>query len=304
MDEAKSVAVILNGISLQKKLFYTKILPALEAVARVEVFETRSKNDAINIATKVRYQKYDAMMAAGGDGTLHQVVNGLLQDNENAKNIPSLGLIPLGSGNDFARTMNVTAKSEAVQRCLSRFLSKPVDVGKISFLSDPELPPRYFINIADVGMGPIVVERLLNSGRAFGSLVAYYMAIIHTFFTYRPETVKIQTPLWKWEGAIRSLAIANGKFFGNGIGIAPDAVVDDGKFSCFIAGKVSVLDFIIQNGRLRKGKRAIHDEIEYREADVLELSGLKTLAIEADGELTGKLPVRIEILPKRIQFLC
>jgi len=304
MDEAKSVAVILNGISLQKKLFYTKILPALEAVMRVEVFETRSKNDAINIAAKIRYQKFEAIVAAGGDGTLHQVINGLLQDNETAKNIPPLGLIPLGSGNDFARTMNVTAKPEAAQHVMSRFHSKLIDIGKISFLADSKLPPRYFINIADVGMGPIVVERLLSSGRAFGSLVAYYMAIIHTFFTYRPETVKIQTPLWKWEGAIRSLAIANGKFFGNGIGIAPDAEVDDGKFSCFIAGKVSVLDFIIQNGRLRKGKRAVHDEIEYREADVIELNGLKTLAIEADGELAGKLPVRIEILPKRIEFLC
>jgi YegS/Rv2252/BmrU family lipid kinase len=304
MGEGKSVAVILNGISLRKKLFYKKILPALKNVAQVEVFETHSRNDAVQLAAKAVYQNYDAILAAGGDGTLHQVVNGLLQDNENATGLPTLGLIPLGSGNDFARTFNLTASAEALQHLLSQFRLKPVDIGKISFPAEGNLPHRYFINIADVGMGPQVVQRVLASGRPFGSVVQYYVAILHTFFTYRPELLSVKTPLWKWEGVVRSLAIANGRFFGNGIGIAPDAVVDDGKFSCFIAGKVSVWDFIIQNGRLRKGKRAVHDEIEYREAEQMELSSTKPLPIEADGELVGYLPVRIELLPKRLKFLC
>lgn len=106
------------------------------------------------------------------------------------------------------------------------------------------------------------------------------------------------------EWCLRSVAVANGKFFGNGIGIAPDAVVDDGKFSCFIAGNVSVMDFIIQNGRLRNGKRAIHDAIEYREADEVTISASKALPIEADGELVGNLPVHVTILPRRLKFLC
>lgn len=303
-EGVKSVCIILNGISLKKKYFYSKILPALKKVANVEVHETRSKNDAVQLAGKTVHQHYDAILAAGGDGTLHQVLNGMLLHHETAKDLPLLGLIPLGSGNDFARTINVSNKPEALEELLKRFSGKPIDIGKIIFSNKPELPPRYFINIADVGMGPIVVERLLNSGRAFGSLVAYYAAIIKTFFTYRPEEIMLQTPLWKWSGAIRSVAVANGKFFGNGIGIAPDAVVDDGKFSCFIAGKVSVLDFIIQNGRLRNGKRAIHDAIEYREADEVTISASKALPIEADGELVGNLPVHVTILPRRLKFLC
>ncbi|MBX2961401.1 MAG: diacylglycerol kinase family lipid kinase [Cyclobacteriaceae bacterium] len=299
----RSVCIILNGISLRKKFFYAKVLPALQDVVNAEVWETRSKNDAVTLAAKAVGRSYDAVVAAGGDGTLHQVLNGMLKNHEQAVDLPVLGLIPLGSGNDFARTIGVKRDVHDLKNLFSSFTTSAVDIGKIIF-PESSTPPRYFINIADVGMGPIVVERLLNSGRAFGSLVAYYMAIIHTFFTYRTESVKVQTSLWKWEGVIRSLAVANGKFFGNGIGIAPDAVVDDGKFSCFIAGNVSVLDFIIQNGRLRKGKRAIHDEIEYREADIIELSGVKPLAIEADGELVGKLPVRIEVLPKQLKFLC
>ena len=304
-EGGKSVCIILNGISLKKKYFYSKILPALKKAAKVvEVHETRSKNDAVQLAGKAVHQHYDAILAAGGDGTLHQVLNGMMLHHETAKDIPLLGLIPLGSGNDFARTMNISNKPEAIEEILNRFTSKLIDIGKITFPDKSELPPRYFINIADVGMGPIVVERLLNSGRAFGSFVAYYAAIIKTFFTYRPEEIILQTPLWKWSGPVRSVAVANGKFFGNGIGIAPDAVVDDGKFSCFIAGNVSVLDFIIQNGRLRSGKRAIHDDIEYREANEVTIKSSKVLPIEADGELVGKLPVHITMLPRRLKFLC
>lgn len=303
-EDTKSVCIILNGISLRKKYFYSKILPALKKLANVEVYETRSKNDAVQLAGKAVHQHYDAILAAGGDGTLHQVLNGMLLHYETTKDLPLLGLIPLGSGNDFARTMDVSDRPEVLGEILRRFTSKSIDIGKITFPDKSELPPRYFINIADVGMGPIVVERLLNSGRAFGSLVAYYAAIIKTFFTYNPEEITLQTPLWKWHGAIRSVAVANGKFFGNGIGIAPDAVVDDGVFSCFIAGKVSVLDFIIQNGRLRSGKRAIHDDIEYREANEVTIKSSNVLPIEADGELVGKLPVRITMLPRRLKFLC
>lgn len=301
--EKKSVCVILNGISLKKNQFYSKILPALQQVVNVEVHETRSKNDAVLLAAKAVTRSVDAIVAAGGDGTLNQVLNGMLQDHEQSNNLPVLGLIPLGSGNDFARTVGVRRDVRSLTKLFADFSSRPVDVGKITFDDSSELP-CYFINIADVGMGPYVIKRLLNSDRIFGSLVAYYVAIIKTFFTYRPFKLHMRTPVWNWSGTIRSVAIANGKFFGNGIGIAPDAKPDDGVFSCFIAGKVSVLDFIVQNGRLRKGKRPVHSEIQYRETDSITLQTDELQPIEADGELVGNLPVTIHVLQKRVRFLC
>lgn len=299
----KSVIIILNGISLRKNHFYSKILPALQHVVHVDVQETRSKNDAVLLASKAVTQSYDAIVAAGGDGTLNQVLNGMLQEHEQSNHLPVLGLIPLGSGNDFARTMGVRGEINSLKKLFRDFSYRPVDLGKITFIDSGE-KPRYFINIADVGMGPYVVQRLLSSDRIFGSLVAYYAAIIKTFFTYRPFALHMSTPQWKWSGKIRSVAIANGRFFGNGICIAPDAKPDDGLFSCFIAGKISVVDFILQNGRLRKGKRPIHKEIQYRETDSVTLRADETQPIEADGELVGTLPVTIDVLRKRVKFLC
>jgi diacylglycerol kinase (ATP) len=300
----KKIAIVLNGISLKKDFFYSQILPALSSVVQVEVVESRMREDAIALTSKLVYKGFDAIVAAGGDGTLHEVVNGLLQGNEQSVNLPAIGLIPLGSGNDFARTMNLKKDKASIINIFSRFSARAIDVGKINFPDSPTENPRYFINIADIGMGPEVVERLSQSGRSFGTLAAYYAAIFRTFLTFKRIPVSVKTQQWEWQGTIRSLAVANGKYFGSGIGIAPDAMPDDGVFSCFIAGNVSVLDFILQQGRLRSGKRARHDAIEYREATTLSLHSSSDAKIEADGELVGNLPVRIDVVPKRLKFLC
>ncbi len=300
----KKIAIVLNGISLKKDFFYSQILPALSCVVQPEVVESRMHEDAITLASKLVYKGFDAIVAAGGDGTLNEVVNGVLLENEQSVNIPSVGLIPLGSGNDFARTMNLKRDRASIVNVFSRFSTRAIDVGKINFLTSPTDNPRYFVNIADIGMGPEVVARLSQSGRSFGTLAAYYAAIFRTFLTFNRIPVSARAPHWEWEGKIRSLAVANGKFFGSGIGIAPDAIPDDGIFSCFIAGNVSALDFILQQGRLRSGKRARHEAIEYREATTIELHSGSDARIEADGELVGQLPVRIDLLHKRLKFLC
>ena len=300
----KRIAIILNGISLRKEFFYSNILPRLSKVVKAEVYETRAREDAVLQASKLMYKGYDAIVAAGGDGTLNEVINGILREDEQSKSLPVAGLIPMGSGNDFARTMNIGTQADAIVKMFTRFESVEVDVGKISFRDKPTSSPRYFINIADAGMGPVVVQRMLDSGRPFGTNLAYYTAILRTFFGYKPVPVEVRTSLWKWKGNIRALAVANGKYFGSGIGIAPGAKPDDGIFTCFIAGNVSVLDFILQNNRLRRGKRAIHREIEYREAAEVEIYSTDPNAlIEADGELVGSLPVKIELLHKRLRFL-
>lgn len=303
MEVVKRIAIILNGISLKKKLFFTKLLPALQQITDVHIYETRTKHDAITLSSKAVDKHYEVILAAGGDGTLNQVVNGMLTGNESSSKLPALGLIPLGSGNDFARTVNIKPVASLISDLLLANEPKPVDVGRITFTAEKGTPVCYFINIADVGMGPEVVKHVLASGRAFGSVAAYYAAIIRTFFTYRPQEVILQTPLWNWSGPMRSAAIANGRFFGNGLGIAPDARVDDGTFSCFIAGQVSVVDFLIQNWRLRSGRRAVHNEIEYREANSVTITASKKLPIEADGELVGTLPVKIDVLAGRLKFL-
>jgi diacylglycerol kinase (ATP) len=303
----KNIIVVLNGISLKKKLFYHEYLPALSEVFQVEVQETLSKNDARSLASKFTERYVDAIIAAGGDGTLNQVVNGILKDREDEAKLPAVGIIPIGSGNDFARGADLKLSVEQTMKLLSSFQPKPIDVGVVEFALQPgkvsEMNSAYFVNVADIGMGPEVVGKLLSSGRPFGSEVAYYKSILNTFLTYQPMVVKAVTPDWTWEGKLRTLAVANGKYYGHGLCIAPDAVMDDRMFSIFICGNVSVLDFIMHTGTLKKGRNILMDEVLYKTATSIEFSSSKPCPIEGDGEILGWLPARVRMIRKRLNFL-
>lgn len=298
------VAIILNGISLKKKFVIHELLPALKPLFDVEVFETRSPNNAIQLASKATDQRFDVIMAAGGDGTIHQVVNGILEGREKAGNLPALGIIPIGSGNDFARALKIEANVDQIVKLLKQ-QPRAIDVGKINYRSDSDggnERTRYFINEVDIGMGPEVVKKVMSGGRRwFGASISYYMAILSTFMTYKPLHAKIQTSNWSWEGKIRTLAIANGNYYGHGLCISPDSKPDDGRFGTFICSGVSVFDFIRFSETLKKGKHVRIPEVMYNEADAIELTSSQTTPVEADGEILGYLPASVEMLPLRLK---
>jgi diacylglycerol kinase (ATP) len=297
------IAIILNGISLKKKFFYKKVLPALKDF-NVDVLETRTKDDALEFASKCVEKKYDLLIAAGGDGTLNQVLNGMLLNHEGQLDLPVLGVLPLGSGNDFARAMKISRKAKEFKERIKLFQARNLDVGKIHSTHENGDPiSSYFINVADAGMGPEVVNRM-SRNRSFGSGVAYYKAIIATFFSYKPITVKIKTPEWEWKNKLRTLAIGNAKFYGHGLCIAPDAKTDDGLFSTFVCGDVSVLEFIRYSGTMKNSKKIVHPKVTYASAKLIEMTAESPCRIEADGELLGFLPATIDIIPGRIKFLC
>ncbi len=301
----KRVAIILNGISLKKKFFYNKVLPRLSKLFQVDVFETRTKHDAIGLASKAVDKYYDVVIAAGGDGTLNQVLNGMLRGREGNSKLPLIAVLPIGSGNDFARTLKITTDVQALIDKLVSLKYCNVDVGKIQYQSEEQKTEfSYFVNVVDAGMGPEVVSRLASSGRSFGSEVAYYVAILSTFFSYKAMEVEIKTPEWRWKNKLRTVAVGNGKFYGNGLCIAPGAKPDDGIFSSFICGDVSVLEFIWYSFDLKNSKEIVHSKIKYASAKHIEFIAETPCRVEADGELLGLLPAVIDIIPARIKFLC
>ena len=302
----KNAVIILNGISLKKKIFYRDYLPPIAEIMDVEVHETVSRNDARFLASKFTEKNVDAILSAGGDGTLHQVVNGILKGRENERNLPAVGVIPIGSGNDFFRSTGMKQNPDQLLKVLAEFNPRPVDVGHVTFRVLPEggdMNSAYFVNVADMGMGPEVVGKVLASGRPFGSEVAYYKSIINTFMTYKPMVVKAVTPDWSWEGKVRTLAVANGQYYGHGLCIAPEAVIDDRIFSVFICGNVSVFDFIMHTGTLKKGKSILMDEVLYKTATSIECSSESPCPIEGDGEVLGWLPASIRLIERQLAFL-
>lgn len=297
--EIKKVAVILNSTSSSRSLV-AECVKKLSREFQTELFETRTADDAVTLASCAVEKKFDAIIAAGGDGTLHQVVNGVLQGREQQEQLLCIGVLPIGSGNDFARSICVSNNSDELIALLRRSSVQRIDVGRVEFITG--VPSRYFINEASVGLGPEVVQNLHGRSKAFPGL-SYYLATIKAFFTYKPFQIAVKTPSWEWQNAVRVLAVSNGKYFGHGLCIAPESAPDDGIFSVFACGSVTVLDFIRYTGRLKRGKRIDHPGVSYRTAAQAEIFSEGGNVIEADGEIIGTLPATISILPKRLWFL-
>ncbi|MGC4022809.1 MAG: diacylglycerol kinase family lipid kinase [Cyclobacteriaceae bacterium] len=296
------IAIILNGISRKKKFFYRDILPPLKQKFDVTVLETQYAQHAIELASNSIKEKFDYVIAAGGDGTLNQVLNGLLANQY--KNLPTIGIIPLGTGNDFSKTCDIKPDGNQIARLIEQNDPKPTDVGKILCCDENgNKHERYFINVCSMGMGPEVVKRLMNSDRSLGPLLTYLKSITQTFFTHQPQPISIESPNWKWNGKARVVAIANGKSFGNSMYIAPDAKPDDGVLSTFVAGELPLLKFLFYLQKIKSAKKINDHQIIYSECSSVEITSPDPCLVEAEGELMGWLPMKIEILAKRIKFL-
>ncbi len=295
------IIVILNGVSKKKKKFYHSILPVLQQKFTIEVLETQYANHARQLAAEAVLKKPDAIISAGGDGTLNQVLNGMMRFGN--ENLPALGLIPLGSGNDFANSASLTADANDLLELLTKNQPKPTDIGKVICRNrGNEEITHYFINVCSLGMGPATVQKMEKSPTWLPADLKYLLSIIQTFFTHKPEEVELQTPDWNWKGNARVIAIANGKSFGNKIYIAPDAKLDDGVFSTFIASNVPLLKFLLYLQQLKTKKKIINDQIVYSDTTKIELSSVNKVMLETEGELIGFLPASIELIPSQIRF--
>ncbi len=296
-----NIAIILNGISRKKNLFYQTILPALSARHVVEVFETHYAGHARGLAQQATENKFEVILSAGGDGTLHQVVNGVLDSKLNK--LPTIGIVPLGSGNDFAGAVGVTANASLLLNLLEQG-GKPTDVGLISCKdSAGENSNRYFINVCSLGMGPATVKQMEKAPAWLGVNGRYLVSILKTFFTHKPERLEVKTANWNWGGAVRVLAIANGKSFGNKIYLAPEAKQDDSLFNLFVAGDVPLLKFLIYLQTLKRRRKVTNASVYYAVADKVEITAPDNLAIEAEGEHVGFLPAMVEMKRAGVSFL-
>ena len=215
----------------------------------------------------------DVVVAVGGDGTVHYVLNHLMISNRRA----ALGVLPLGSGCDFARNFEMT-DALAV---LARGETKAIDVGEIESAGNK----IWFANVADAGMGAEVTRQMANHSRN------YFFSTLKALVGYKNVDVRLSADGDEvYVGPLKCLVMANGKYFGDGMGIAPDAVLDDGLLQYVIIGNISRLMAAIKLQQTYKCTRIKHRHVYYGSARELRLEVSSALAFEADGELMAEMP--------------
>ncbi len=284
-----------------------KVLPGLEdfwrekSIGDVQFVFTEQTKHAIELAQKATEMGCDYLVAVGGDGTLNEIVNGVLSSDVSAAAYPVIGLLPHGSANDFARTAGVSNSAEELFDLMQANSAQKIDLGKVVLNETKQT--RYFINIAGIGLGPEVVKSLEGSSSVLGPGFNYFKHIIKGFLRYRKKEVTCSDGTWQWKGKLLQMAVANGRYFGNAICIAPDARIDDGLFHVSIFGDLSVWNYLRNLGKLKEGEKIDHPEVSYFEAGEVLLESSDLCGIEADGEYVGLAPATISVLPKAISFL-
>jgi YegS/Rv2252/BmrU family lipid kinase len=266
---------------------------------------------AIKLAKKAAEEGREFIVACGGDGTINEVANGILLSGKDAE----LGVLPQGTGGDFRRSLGMPSTIRRSAETLKNGTTKRIDVGKVTYLNhDDETEERFFVNIASVGLSASIIERVKTTGNlhwlAFDSLrgkASFAYSTAAEVFNLNAKTIRVRFD----EKEVKPLqsivfCVANAKYFGGGMKIAPDAKLDDGLFDVINIGAISTKKIMLNLRSLYNGNHLSMDEVKHTNAARIEIStndGTE-MHIETDGELPGKLPAVFEVVPQalRVRF--
>ena len=193
-----------------------------------------------------------------------------------------------------------------MQSLIENSQSVLVDVGFAQFLDRKRNnTERFFINISDVGIGPEVVINKEKLPLFLSGKINYFLAIIFTFLTYKKRNIFVQAKEFTWQGRVFNYVIANAKYFGNSIGIAPHAILSDGKFAITQLGNIRLIDYLRNIGKVKKCQKIIHPKIFYTDSQELFIEGTtnEPITIDMDGEFVGYAPIKLTCLQQKIRFL-
>ncbi|MCS6985646.1 MAG: diacylglycerol kinase family lipid kinase [Leptospiraceae bacterium] len=271
------------------------------------VFFTKMKGEASDISRRQVQKGIPYIVAVGGDGTISEVAAGFFDSKgrplKNSHQC-ALGIINTGSGCDFAKSLRLPLDFHENIKILKKGFSQKVDMGIVSFINfEGKKTLRPFINIADAGVGGEVVQLLENQGKRWGTL-AYLVATLRTLLNYHNKTMEItldeaHTLSGRFLGAI----IANGRYFGSGMKIAPEADPADGYFDVVLLGDISRLRALVYGPTLRWGKHTRLKDVRVFHAKKVQVNCQEECLLDVDGELPGYCPAEFEIVPEAIRIV-
>ncbi|MDP2269841.1 MAG: diacylglycerol kinase family lipid kinase [Archangium sp.] len=265
---------------------------------------TKQPLDAVHITRQALKSGYDCIVAVGGDGTINEVTNGFFEDGKVLNPNAALGVLPRGTGGDFRKTFDWDLDSDAAIRRLKTPDTRPFDVGRLDFLGhDGTQQTRYFANICSFGVSGLVDLEVNNTSKALGGTVSFMWGSLKAMRKYKDQRVRMtidDKPLE--EVMVTTLSVANGKFFGGGMKVAPDADVSDGLFDVVVWSGYGLTDFVVRSKGLYSGSHTTWKGTRIVRAKKLVAESDEKVLIDCDGEQPGTLPCTMTILPSAIRL--
>lgn len=266
---------------------------------------TRAAGDGIRLAEEGAKQGRKFIIACGGDGTVNEVANGILRSGEDTE----LGVLPSGTGGDFRRTLSIPSTANEAARGLKNGETRTIDVGKVTFNGhDDKEISRYFVGVSSFGLSVSIIERVKNQKAldwipldTLRGKAGFALSTLQEVLDLNNTTVRVKLDD-KEEHLLNTInfCVANARYFGGGMKIAPDAQLNDGFFDVVNIGDIKTAKILLNAWKLYGGSHLSLDEVKHTHAKRLEIKPSnenQIVHIETDGELPGKLPARYEIIP-------
>jgi YegS/Rv2252/BmrU family lipid kinase len=228
------------------------------------------------------------LVVVGGDGTLNEVVNGV------AGTGLEVAVLPAGTGQDFGRTHGIPARFEDAVRVVLDGEARLIDLGRVTVAGGDQ---RWFANVGSVGMSGAVAERANGMSKALGGRTTFFYALVREFLGWRNTEVTVTLDDAERRGPMHDVILANGRWHGGGMKLAPDAAWDDGLFDVVLIGDVNKIDFLTTAPKLYSGRHLAHPKIEMLRSRTVGVDAPRPLPIEVEGEPFGTTPARFEIVP-------
>ena len=271
------------------------VVARLSRVPNGEIRISNKPGSAVRFASAALRKGFDLVVAAGGDGTLNEVVNGIGENLGDAR----VALIPLGTGNDFARTIGVPDDIEAAIDLIVIGETREVDLVRVT--SDDV---RYFVNVSAGGFSGLVDEKLTPEIKKTWGPLAYLRgaaAALSELRAYRTTLALDNSESLTLD--LYNVVVANGRYVAGGTLIAPEASVDDGLLDIVLIPQRSAPELALLAAQVALGTHLTSEAIVFRRAAQLTVNSKPGMWFNVDGELVGNEPARFEILPRALRFI-
>lgn len=272
---------------------------------------TERPGEAIQLAADAARNGVSLIIACGGDGTISEVANGILESGKDVE----LGILPSGTGGDFRRSLQIPTQTRTAAAVLAAGRTRRIDVGRVSFIDhDGVEVSRYFLGVASCGISTKVIERVKkgtpdwlpeNVPAWVGGRVSFGAALFQTAARAGSSELIVQLDdSHERHLTVTNLCIANARYFGGGMKIAPNAKLTDGKLDVISFADLSALKIFSSAPRLYLGSHLSMPEVSHalaRKVLVRAANRSNQISIEIDGELPGRLPATLQIIPEALR---
>lgn len=283
------------------------------ALEDVEIVRTEGPRHATALAEAAAREGRARVIATGGDGSIHEVVCGLMKARAAGKSETKLGIIGRGTGGDFVKTLGIERRLESYLEVIKAGKTRGIDVGQLGYVDNDGKPQStWFVNILSAGMGGLVDRYVHETARWAGGKAGYFLASARALLASEPGVVELTLELagkkTVLETRTRMLAICNGRYFGSGMFVAPPAELDDGVFEVVDLGASSRLGFAMRSSAIYTGEHLKQREVSHHRASKIRFAvknerARPTFLLDVDGEPLGSPPVEVEVVPRAIELL-